>query len=336
MTLLPQIDVRLGVKQRLVFNPMPTPLHEVPALARALGGPALWMKRDDLIPFGGGGNKMRGLELIMADALATGASAVLTGAGPLSNHVRSTAAAAAYAGLPMHAVYWGTPPQRLEGNHRLSVLWGAEIRFTGDDDRASVDRELAAEAARMRSAGGRPYVIPRGGACILGVLGHVFAVREVLDQCQAAGVRPDCVLLAVGSGTTLAGWLLGSRLFEAPWRVEGVTVSRPADEARAQVVSLANAVATRLGRNERLAPEGVAIHDGFLGPGYGAPSAEGGAALALAASCEGVLLDPTYTAKALAGYRALVRAGRYREVSTALFVHSGGLPSLFVGGDDPR
>ncbi len=320
---------------RLALIPAPTPLLAVPALGRALGGPALWMKRDDLIPFGFGGNKVRGLELIIADALETGADAVVTGAGPLSNHVRATAAAASVAGLRMVAIYWGTPPKRLEGNHRLSVLLGAEIRFTGETDRSSVDRGLEAEAARMRAAGGCPYVIPRGGACALGAIGHVMAVAEVMAQCAGAGIAPDCVVMAVGSGGTMAGWLLGSRLFGAAWRVEGITVSRPAAEARQRVAALTAEAATRLGHGTAIEPGEVVIHDGFIGAGYGIPSAEGEAALALAARSEGLLLDPTYTAKALAGYRALLASGQYRRDRTVLFLHSGGAPSLFASQDEP-
>jgi 1-aminocyclopropane-1-carboxylate deaminase/D-cysteine desulfhydrase-like pyridoxal-dependent ACC family enzyme len=318
---------------RLALIPAPTPLLPVPALGHALGGPSLWMKRDDLIPFGFGGNKVRGLELIIADALETGADTVVTGAGPLSNHVRATAAAASFAGLRMVAVYWGTAPARLEGNHRLSVLWGAETRFTGESDRSSVDRALDAEARRIQAEGGRPYVIPRGGACTLGAIGHVLAVAEVMAQCAETGIDPDCVLMAVGSGGTMAGWLLGSHLCGVRWRVEGVTVSRPAVEARQRVAALATEAAERLGQRWSLAPGDVTIHDGFIGAGYGIPSPEGESVLALAARHEGVLLDPTYTAKALAGYRALAAGGRYREDETLLFLHSGGAPSLFVGRD---
>jgi 1-aminocyclopropane-1-carboxylate deaminase/D-cysteine desulfhydrase-like pyridoxal-dependent ACC family enzyme len=335
MKALRELDLGLdpGELGRLALIPAPTPLLAAPALGKALGGPSLWIKRDDLIPFGLGGNKIRGLELIMADALASGADTVVTGAGTLSNHVRATAAAAAFTGLKMSAVYWGKPPRRLQGNHRLTVLLGAEIRFTGDADRSSVDRGLEEEAGRIRAGGGRPYVIPRGGACTLGVIGHVLAVKEVMDQCREIGIRPGCVLLAVGSGATLAGWLLGSRLFGAAWRVEGVTVSRPAEEARGRVVALAGEAAIRLGHPGRIGAEEVIVHDGHIGAGYGIPSAEGDAALALAARSEGILLDPTYTAKALAGYRALLAASRYREAATILFLHSGGAPSLFVDRD---
>jgi D-cysteine desulfhydrase len=332
MNALSRTDLGLsaGEPRRLVLNPAPTPLTAAPALSEALGGPALWIKRDDLIAFGLGGNKIRGLELILADAIEQGADTLVTGAGPLSNHVRATAAAAAFARMDMVAVYWGDPPGRVQGNHRLTVLWGADIRFTGSADRGTVDPALEAEAARIRAGGGRPYVIPRGGACPLGVIGHVLAVREAMAQCRALGVQPDRVVLAVGSGGTLAGWLVGSRLFGAPWRVEGITVSRPAVEARERVRLLAAEAAQRLGHSFRIEADDVVVHDGFIGTGYGIPSAEGEQALALAARREGVVLDPTYTAKALAGYRALLEQGRYCDVGTVLFIHSGGAPSLFV------
>jgi len=319
---------------RIPLNPAPTPLLPAAALGEALGGPALWIKRDDLIPFGLGGNKVRGLELILADAIEEGADTLVTGAGPLSNHVRATAAAAAHTGLRMVAIYWGSAPRRLEGNHYLTALLGAEIRFTNDADRSSVDRALEQEGARIRAAGGHPYLIPRGGACPLGVIGHVHAVAETLAQCRQNGIVPDCVVMAVGSGATLAGWLLGSRIYGASWRVEGITVSRPAAEVRAQIHRLATAAAERLGSRWQIDDDDLVVHDGFIGAGYGIPSAAGDATLELAARCEGLVLDPTYTAKALAGYRALLADGRFKDCGTVLFIHSGGLPSVFVQRGD--
>ncbi|ABS70084.1 1-aminocyclopropane-1-carboxylate deaminase (plasmid) [Xanthobacter versatilis] len=327
-----QPDMRLMEPARLVLNPTTTPLLPAPQLSQALGGPQIWIKRDDLIPFGCGGNKIRGLELIVADALKAGADTLVTGAGVLSNHVRATAAAAAFCGLGMTAVYWGDPPRQTRGNHLLSVLWGAQTRFTGSSDRNSVDGMLEVEAADIRAAGGRPYVIPRGGACALGVIGHVQAVGEVMAQCRQAGIRPDYVVMAVGSGGTLAGWLLGSRLLGASWRVEGITVSRPAAEARVRVKDLADQAADHLGLGRAVPADDVIIHDGFIGAGYGIASPAGMSALERAARCEGVVLDPVYTGKAMAGYGALVGAGRYGEAATVLFLHSGGLPSLFVDG----
>jgi len=321
----------LDLLPRLPLNPVVTALLPVPALATALGGPALWMKRDDLIPFAFGGNKVRGLELIVADAVRTGADTLVTGAGPLSNHVRATAAAAAFAGLRLVAVYWGDAPRDLQANHRLTSLLGAEIHFTGETDRGSVDPALLRHADRVRAAGGRPYIIPRGGACPLGVIAHLLAVREALAQCAGLRIAPERVVMAVGSGGTLAGWLLGSKLLGAPWRLEGFAVSRPAHETLQRVLALAGAAAGQLDLPVRVDPGDVAIHDGFIGDGYGVPSPEGKAVLSLAARRAGIFLDPTYTAKALAGYRALAASGHYRGVDSVLFLHTGGAPALFVG-----
>jgi D-cysteine desulfhydrase len=318
---------------RLPLSVGPTPLHPAPRLASALGLSELWLKRDDLISFGLGGNKIRGLELIVADALRQGADTLVTGAGPLSNHVRATAAAAAHQGLSCSAVYWGQPPRRTQGNQQLTELLGATVHFTGSADRNSVDTALEEEAARIRADGRYPYIIPRGGACPHGVLGHVAAVREFLAQTSALGCRPDVVVLAVGSGGTLAGWLLGSRLFGAPWRVEGVTISRPLAEVTVQVVSLAAATAARFSLDTTVSERDVVIHDGFIGPGYGIPSPEGNTAIALAARHEGIFLDPTYTGKAFAALMHLAETGHFRRDRAVAFIHTGGSPTLFVDAE---
>lgn len=328
-----EIDRRLASLSRFQLIPSMTPLEAASGLAEVLSGPMIWLKRDDLISFGFGGNKVRGLEFIVADAIRQGADRLVTGAGPLSNHVRATAAAASHAGLKMTAVYWGNPPSQLRGNHLLTRMLGAEIRFTKNLDRASVDQHLNDIAQEYRSANGRPYVIPRGGACALGVIGHVQVVREVMAQCKAAGVSPEVVVLAVGSGATLAGWLLGSRLFSASWRIEGVSVSRPAAEVCLRVVALAREAAALLGSDVDIGLQDVVVHDGFIGAGYGIPSAAGNTAIALAARTEGVFFDPVYTGKALAGYCALLSSARYDGVGTVLILHTGGAPSLFAVED---
>ena len=225
---------RLDALPRLSLVTEPTPIIRARRLSAALGGPTLWFKRDDLLPVAFGGNKVRSLDLVVAEALRRGADTLVTGAGPLSNHVRASAAVSALTGLRCIALYWGAAPARAEGNFWLTRMLGAEIRFTGDSDRASVDRGVAAAVAEVSVRGGRPYVIPRGGACALAVLAHVLAVRETLKQCADLGIMPQIVVMAVGGAATLAGWLLGSALFGARWRLEGITVSRPADEALAQ------------------------------------------------------------------------------------------------------
>ena len=325
---------RLDEVARLRLALLPTPLAPAAALGAASGVPQLWIKHDELIGFGFGGNKVRGLELLLADARNQEADLLVTGAGPQSNHVRATAAGAAHAGLDCVGVYWGTRPALTQGNLRLTQLLGARTIFTGASDRASVDPAIDETAARLRAAGRHPYPIPRGGACALGVLGHVLAVRELQQQCAARGIRPRHVVLAVGSGATLAGWLLGSAWFGAPWQLHGVSVSRPAAEARARVVTLAGEAAALLDAPSPVRLEDVDVREDFIGAGYGVPSEAGDAAIVLAARTQGLFLDPTYTGKACAGLQAMAAEGRLDGAAPVVFLHTGGEPALFV--DAPR
>lgn len=325
---------RLDALPRERLGLLPTPLVAAPRLARAIGVPELWIKHDELIGFGFGGNKVRGLELLLADARARAADLLVTGAGAQSNHVRTTAAAAACAGMDAVAIYWGDAPPLVQGNLRLTRCLGAQTRFTGSPDRAQVDAAITEAADELRAAGRQPYAIPRGGACALGVLGHVLGTRELHRQCASLGLRPGTIVLAVGSGATLAGWLLGSALLEAPWRVEGVTVSRPAAEARTRVVQLAAEAAALLDVPIALAEVDVVVHDGFIGNGYGVPTAAGDAAIVLVARTQGMFLDPTYTGKAFAGLRTLAAGGRFDDHGPIVFIHTGGEPALFA--DPPR
>jgi D-cysteine desulfhydrase family pyridoxal phosphate-dependent enzyme len=311
--------------------PLPTPLTRAAEFGQAIGLPNLWLKRDDLIAFGFGGNKVRGLEFLIADALARDADVILTGAGTQSNHVRATAAAAAWARLDAIAIYWGNEPSEVSGNFALTRLLGAEMRFTHDDDRASVDAHLEAGAAALRAAGRRPYVIPRGGACALGVAGHILAVAEFAAQCEAEGVKPDRIFMAVGSGGTFAGWLVGIRALGLGWRLEGFTVSRPVEEVRHRIVSLAAEGAALAGIEGAIAADDAIVHDGFLGPGYGIATPEGDLAIEIGARRQGVFFDPTYTGKALAGMIAHAALGSVGAAETVVFVHTGGQPALLSG-----
>jgi D-cysteine desulfhydrase len=321
---------RLNTIPRLSLVTDPTPLTPARRLSAMLGGPQIWFKRDDLLPVAFGGNKVRSLDFIVADTLRQGADTLVTGAGPLSNHVRACAGVTALTGLHCVAIYWGVEPARIEGNHWLTRLLGAEIRFTGDFDRASVDGGIEATAALIGAKGGKPYCVPRGGACPLGALAHALAVRETLDQCRRLEINPQIVIMAVGGAATLAGWLLGTALFGAPWRFEAVTVSRPAAEVRSRALSLAAEAAAMIDCSPNLRGVEAIVHDGFLGDGYGVPTPEGQAAIAATARTEAVFLDPTYTGKAMAGYRTLLAEGRYASADDILFLHTGGTPSLFT------
>ncbi len=321
-------------RERLAL--LPTPLSRSPALARAAGVHELWIKHDELMGFGFGGNKVRGLELLLADARAKGADLLVTGAGAQSNHVRATAAAAAYAGMDAVAVYWGTEPDSVQGNLRLVHSLGATTRFTGCSDRAWVDTVITETTNELRGSGRRPYAIPRGGACALGVLGHVLAARELQQQCESLGLRPESIVLAVGSGATLAGWLLGSALLGASWSIEGITVSRPAAEVRKQICRLAVEAAALIGVSPCVDEADVMLHDGFIGEGYGVPSPAGNAAMLQAARAQGLFLDPTYTGKAFAGLQTLAASGYFRHPGPVIFIHTGGEPALFAMSPAPQ
>lgn len=307
-----------------------TPLLPLQKLSKTLGASEIWCKRDDLISFGLGGNKIRGLELLVADALTKQADVLVTGAGAQSNHVRATAATAAYFGLRCAAIYWGHAPTCQDGNFRLTTMFGAEPVFTGNDERASVDTGIEAYAEQLVDQGFRPYKIPRGGACALGALGHVLAAREVYEQCLNSCISPGKIVLATGSGGTHAGWLLGTRLLGDPWQIESYTVSRDAEAVRAEIARIACEAATLLAVDESFGLDNVLVHGGFIGQGYGVPTPAAADAIRLLGRTEGLLLDPTYTGKAMAGF--LDGMHRYpRFDKPVIFIHTGGEPAFYAG-----
>ena len=308
----------------------PTPLHVAPRLSDELGVRVLF-KRDDLGGAGLGGNKLRGLEFLIADALAEGCDCLVTGAGPQSNWTMLAALACLRYGIEPHVVCYGSgagcEAGQAEGNMRLHRWLGVDVRFTGAPERASVDAGIAAVTAELRAAGRRPYPVPRGGATPLGALGYVRASVELAAQLAGLDEAPAGLWLATGSGGTQAGLVAGAALTGAPYQVTGVTVSRPARECAGRVRELAAAAAALAGTGTDLpAPD---VRDGWIGPGYGAPSAAGQAAARLVAVTEGVFLDPVFGAKAMAALIAECRAGRVR--GPLVFLVSGGAPTLFAG-----
>ncbi|MGR9000287.1 MAG: 1-aminocyclopropane-1-carboxylate deaminase/D-cysteine desulfhydrase [Gammaproteobacteria bacterium] len=319
---------------RHILAHYPTPLMRANRLTERLRGSELWFKRDDLISFGLGGNKIRGLEVMLADALAQNTDCLVSGAGVQSNHVRATAAVAAHAGIGCTAVYWGKPPSTVDGNYRVTTMLNAEVRFTGDDDRASVDTHIHQVAAELREQGCRPYPIPRGGACAMGVLGHVLAVFELYQQCLAQNLEPDAIVLAVGSGGTYAGWLLGIRLLNLSWKLEGYTVSREPEQVSQQVAYLATEAAALLKLDWNFSAADAPVYGGFIGQGYGIPSQEAAEAIKLAGRTEGILLDPTYTGKAMAGFLHGLQNKQFDEYQSIVFIHTGGEPAFFAGNGD--
>jgi D-cysteine desulfhydrase len=327
----------LTARARVDLVIAPTPLHLAPRLSRELGVPVL-LKRDDLAGVGLGGNKLRGLEFLIADALAQGCDSLVTGAGPQSNWTMLAALACLRYGLEPHVVCYGEPTRheagRALGNMRLHRWLGVDVRFTGTPERSSVDAGIEAVTAELRAAGRRPYPVPRGGATPLGALGYVRASVELAAQLAQLDEPPAGLWLATGSCGTQAGLVAGAVFTAAPYQVVGVTVSRPVAECSARVRELAAAAAALAGPGPDLPgmstglpwPE---VRDGWIGPGYGEPSAAGQEAARLVAATEGVFLDPVFGAKAMAALVADCRAGRVR--GPQVFLVSGGAPTLFAG-----
>lgn len=314
--LLSQPRIRLGT--------FPTPLQSAPRLSEAVGV-EIWLKRDDMTGLGLGGNKVRGLEYLLADAQRLGCDHLVTGGGPGSNWAMLAALAARTRDMDAVLVCYGDPVPPV-GNMALAASVGTEIRFTGSADRATVDTGVAAVAAELRAAGHRPYPLGRGGATAVGALGYVAASQELAVQMLAAGLDPVAVWLATGSCGTQAGLVAGMSWQCPGVGVVGVTVSRPVDECVERVAAVAHEVAHRIG----VPPPDRAptVVGGHIGPGYGHRSAEGDAAAQLVARTEGVFLDPIFAAKAMAGLRAA--AGRGEVEGPVVFLVTGGAPTLFT------
>jgi D-cysteine desulfhydrase family pyridoxal phosphate-dependent enzyme len=292
----------------------------------------VFIKRDDLTGLAFGGNKVRKLEFLLAEATAKGCDVVITTGGPQSNHCRMTAAFARKLGLDCALVLTGEDEPARNGNLLLDTLLGAELRFIGDEGRAEAEMEALAEDHRRR--GRRPYVIPLGGSNGLGCAGYVLAAQEIVVQASELGVRFDRVFCASGSGGTQAGLILGALAFSAPWSVAGVSVSRGAEQLKARVCEVAAQGAARLGLGVEVKPQDVVIYDQYVGEGYGKLTEGCAEAIRLLARTEGVFLDPVYTGKAMACLIDLVRRGAVGAEETVLFTHTGGTPALFHCGSE--
>jgi 1-aminocyclopropane-1-carboxylate deaminase/D-cysteine desulfhydrase-like pyridoxal-dependent ACC family enzyme len=309
----------------------PSPLQRVDRLATAIGvsgrEPEIWIKREDLLPLAFGGNKLRNLEFLIGAALAEGADTLVTAGRRWSNHCRLTAAAGAKAGLEVHLVLTGPPlPDGTEGpNQRLDELLGAHVHVTETADRADRAATVDRLTDELRAAGRRPFAIGVGGTGPIGAAGQLLAGLEVADQLGTLGVEDATIVLPSATGGTHAGVQAGLELaMGARGRVLGVTVAAPAAELRPTVLGLVDGLSDLIGI--RLRRE-IALSDDQLGDGYGRPTPAAEEATRLLARSEGILVDPIYTAKALAGLIGRVRSGRLR--GPVVFWHAGGTPGLF-------
>jgi 1-aminocyclopropane-1-carboxylate deaminase/D-cysteine desulfhydrase-like pyridoxal-dependent ACC family enzyme len=302
-----------------------TPVHELTGLRAALGGgPRLLIKRDDLLGFAFGGNKVRKLALVAARARDEGADTLVTTGGVQSNHARVTAAVAARLGMRCALVLNGRPPDNPTGNARLVRILGAEVHYVGE--RAQRSPAMGALVERLTDEGHRPFMIPLGASTPLGALAYARAFFELLSQV----LPPDAIVHSTSSGGTQAGLVAGVALAGVRTRVLGISADDPPEAIGQHIGGLLDQIGAMVQVPDLTARTRVEIDDRFVGDGYGIPTPASQEAVQLLAGRDGVFLDPTYTAKAMAGLVDYLRAGRFRDDETVLFWHTGGLPGLFA------
>ncbi|OXI33666.1 D-cysteine desulfhydrase family protein [Burkholderia aenigmatica] len=311
-----------------------TPIHPLPRLSAYLGGATIHVKREDIAGVGGGGNKLRKLELLIGEALQSGAETVITVGARQSNHARLTAAAAARAGMRCEVVLTRSVPRDdadyvESGNILLDSLFNARVH----DLPASADAMAyaIARADELRASGQRVYICPFGGSSPVGCLAYAACAAEIVQQSRAQGNHFDRIIVPNGSGGTHAGLIAGfAALGAGTIEVDGYTVYAPAAEAHRATLDKAQQTARILNRDTEISPEAVRVDASQLGPGYGIPTDAMRQAVRLLASKEGLLLDPVYSGKAFAGLIEGVTSGRYAPDQNILFVMTGGLPGLFA------
>ena len=318
-----------GVK-RISLGFFPTPLHALPRLTEKLGGPRLFIKRDDQTGLATGGNKTRKLEFLVADALERKADTLITAGAPQSNHARQTAAAAAKAGMKCALVLRGQPQSVHQGNLLLDEMLGAEIRWA---TREAVIETMYETANELSVKGYAPYIIPYGGSNPVGATGYVAAMEELMTQAQQMNIHFDRIVFASSSSGTQAGLVVGAKALGYSGQVLGISVDETRESLSAKVATLANETAAYLKLNLQFKPGEIAVNADDLGAGYGIMGEPEREAIRLAAETEGLLLDPVYTGRAFSGLIDLIRKGAFRRDETVLFWHTGGTPALFAYAD---
>lgn len=316
---------------RIPLGVRPTPLEGMPGLSKALGGPPLYIKRDDLTGLAFGGNKTRMFEFSLADAKAKGAEVIVTGAAVQSNYCRQLAAACAKLGIELRLILVPVRPkdrQEVQGNHFLQRMFGAKVRILENNDWDERAREIEAEAARLRAEGRRAYVPRTPDTVDLDAIAYAEVALEVVRQCRVSGIDPELLYVAA-MDTTQAGLVLGFSFLESPIRVRGFAPFPGVDGRQAEMARIANQAAARLGLDVALNASDFESDESFVGEAYGVPTAAGVEALQTVARCEGILLDPVYTSKAMSGLFAHIREGRLPGEKPVIFLHTGGAPALF-------
>ncbi|MEJ2289680.1 MAG: D-cysteine desulfhydrase [Deinococcales bacterium] len=318
------------------YTPYATPIEPLERLSAHLGGPNLFIKRDDLLGLTAGGNKTRKLEFLVADALAQGADTLITTGAVQSNHCRLTLAAAVHEGLECRLVLEQRVPGSYDpgasGNNFLYRLLDVE-KVTVVDAGTDLMAAMRREAEALEAEGRRAYVIPGGGSTPLGALGYVACAEEMLAQTFDMGLELDHIVTASGSGGTHAGLVAGIVGTNANVPITGISVRAEKAPQEERILDLARRTAELAGVRSEVRAEAVSVLDDYVGPGYSLPTDAMIEAVKLFASLEGILLDPVYTGKAAAGLIDLVRRGRFQRDDNVLFVHTGGSPALYAYQD---
>ena len=321
-----------GLSRVPLCSVLPTPLEEAPRLSQSLGGTRILFKRDDLTGLALGGNKIRNMEYIFGDLLDQGCDSVITTAGVQSNMCRSAAAAACRLGLKSVLLLRGSGNEERQGNLLLDELLGADIRFihTQDPYDSRVPIWLEEVKQELLSIGHRPYILHLTAiTSTIATIAYVDASEELVVQFDKLDLEPDYLFLTVGSGITMSGLVLGLKHLGRPIRVVGISGSAQAEFLSERIVGYANQAAEMLGLSTKVNTNDFTIHDQYIGPGYGLPYTPVITAIQKVAQLEGILLDPVYTGKCMSGLIDQIELGKLSRKHCVVFLHSGGVPSLF-------
>jgi len=323
---------------RVTLGHWPTPLHELPQLSATLGGPRIFMKRDDLTGLALGGNKCRKLEYVLADAKQRGIDTLITSGSSQSNFALQMAAAARMVKMDPYLVLVKGVHTETQGNLLLHNILNSTVNILEVSDPGemftTMPRKMNDLADELRSKGRNPLVIPAGALTPVGTAGWVNAAEEVSQQLRDQRIDIQYVVLANGSGGTQAGLVLGFKQLKHPLGVIGVSVFYEKSEAMNVVVDQVTETAKLLALDMTITPDEVAVYDDYIGQGYGIPTEKCVEAIRLMAQTEGIFLDPVYTGKAMAGLIDLVRKGRFTKEDTVLFVHTGGVAADFAYSEE--
>jgi L-cysteate sulfo-lyase len=317
-------------RERLAF--LPTPLHRLRNLGKSLGLDELWIKRDDQTGLSFGGNKVRKLEFVLGDARKNKADTIVTVGGIQSNHCRQTAAACAAAGFRCILLLGGTEPENYTGNLLLDKMLGAELKFYPDDSVLTLNTRLDEVTETLKDLGLNPYAVPAGAEMPIGTIPYAIAMEELHLQAQKERFSPQNILVATGTGGTLAGLILGAHMLELDVNIIGISVLSDAETTKKRVESLINRIIDDYQEVKAFEPK-INIDDSFMGEGYGILSSTVKTSLDMFAKMDGIILDPVYTAKAGVALMGMALNGDITADSHTVFWHTGGQPALYAYPD---